>query len=140
MSEAYDNNNVFAKILRGELPCFRVHEDDHALAFMDVMPQTDGHVLVIPKKPARTLLDLDPADLAAMMPALHKVAHAAKTAMKADGITLHQFNEVAGGQAVFHVHFHILPRWDGVKLRPHSGIMAPKEQLAEWCERIKAAL
>lgn len=140
MSAAYDDGNVFAKILRGELPCFPVYEDDHALAFMDVMPQADGHVLVIPKKPARNILDIDAADLAAMMPAVQKVAHAVKKGMQADGITLRQLSEPAGGQIVFHLHFHILPRWDGVALRPHSGTMAPKEQLADFAERIKAAL
>lgn len=140
MSAAYDESNVFAKILRGELPCYKVHEDEHALAFMDIMPRADGHVLVIPKSPARNVLDIDPAALSAMMPAVQKVARAVHKAMKADGLTIQQFSEPAGGQVVFHLHVHVIPRWDGVALRPHTGDMAPKEKLAEFCERIRAAL
>lgn len=137
---AYDPQNVFAKILRGEIPCVKVFEDDTALAFMDIMPRADGHVLVIPKKAARNILDIDPADLAAIAPALTKVARAVKAGMGADGITLQQFSEPAGGQVVFHIHFHILPRWDGVKLRPHTGEMADPKVLEQHAQKIRGAL
>ncbi len=136
---AYDSNNIFAKILRGELPCEKVYEDDTVLAFMDIMPRADGHVLVIPKTPARTIIDIDAAFLAAMMPSVQKVARAVHYGMQADGLTLQQFSESAGGQVVFHLHFHILPRWDGVKLRPHTGEMANKDVLAAHAARIRAA-
>lgn len=137
---AYDSNNVFARILRGELPCVKVYEDAVALAFMDVMPRADGHVLVIPKKPARNILDIDAADLAAIAPALTKVARAVKAGMGADGLTIQQFSEPAGGQVVFHIHFHILPRWDEVKLRPHTGAMADPAELERHAAKIRAAL
>jgi histidine triad (HIT) family protein len=136
----YDPANVFARILRGELPSERVYEDEHTLAFMDVMPRADGHVLVIPKNPARNLLDAAPEDLARTIAAVQKVARAVKAGMKADGITLQQFNESAGGQVVFHLHFHILPRWEGVSLRPHTGAMAPPEELQRHAEAIRAGL
>ncbi len=136
----YDDSNVFAKILRGELPCQKVYETDHVLAFMDIMPRGDGHVLVIPKARARNILDVKPEDLAELMKAVQMVARAAKEAFSADGLTIQQFNEPAGGQVVFHLHFHILPRWDGVPLRPHTGEMAPKEALAKHASRIRAAL
>ncbi len=115
-SHAYDNDNIFAKILRGEMPCVNVCEDERTLAFMDIMPRAEGHVLVIPKGPARTLLDATPQDLAACMVTAQKVARAAMAAFGADGFTLLQANEAGGGQEVFHLHFHILPRWEGVKL------------------------
>jgi histidine triad (HIT) family protein len=136
---AYDPNNIFAKIIRGELPCHKVFEDEVAFAFMDIMPRADGHVLVIPKAAARGLLDIAPADLAALMPRVQKVARAAQKAMGADGLTLQQFNESAGGQVVFHLHFHILPRWEGVALRP-PGTMAPPELLAATAAKIAAAI
>src|SRR5262245_32041105 len=103
MAPDYDPNNIFAKILRGEAPCTRVYEDEFAFAFMDIMPRADGHVLVIPKTPARTLLDIEPADLSRFMPAVQKVAKAAQTAMAAEGLSIMQFNEAAGGQVVFHL-------------------------------------
>ena len=137
---AYDPNNVFAKILRGELPCEKVYEDEQTLAFMDVMPRADGHVLVIPKHAGRTLLDTPLPDPQATIATVQRVARAVKDGMKADGLTIQQFNEQAGGQVVFHLHFHILPRWDGVPLRPHTGEMAPKEALAEHARRIRHAL
>jgi histidine triad (HIT) family protein len=136
----YDSDNIFAKILRGEVPCEKVYEDEKTLAFMDVMPQADGHVLVLPKAPARNLLDSASADLAATIATVQKVARAVKTAMKADGLTIQQFNEAAGGQSVFHLHFHVLPRWDGVPLRRHSGEMAPKDALADHARKIRDAL
>jgi histidine triad (HIT) family protein len=137
---SYDPQNIFAKILRGEIPCLKVYEDDAALAFMDIMPRADGHVLVIPKAAARNLLDVDAQDLAAMSPAIVKVARAVKAGMNADGVTMQQFSETAGGQEVFHLHIHLLPRWDGVKLRPHTGEMAKKEDLERHAARIRAAL
>lgn len=137
---AYDPQNVFAKMLRGEIPCLKVYEDDAMLAFMDIMPRADGHVLAIPKAPARNLLDIDPAALAAMAPGLTKLAKAIVKATGADGMTMQQFSEPAGGQVVFHMHIHLLPRWDAVKLRPHTGEMAEKEELEKIAGKIRAAL
>jgi histidine triad (HIT) family protein len=139
MTTPYDPQNIFAKILRGELPCYKVAEDDAALAFMDIMPRADGHVLVIPKAPGRNLFDIDAAALAATMPLVKRVAIAAHKAMGADGITLMQANEKAGHQEVFHLHFHILPRWHGVELRI-PGTMGDKAVLAANAEKIRAAL
>lgn len=139
-NEPYDSDNVFAKILRGDLPAHKLYEDDDTFAFMDIMPRGDGHCLVIPKKPARNLLDVDAGSLAAVMRTVQKVSRAAVKAFNADGLTVQQFNEAAGGQIVFHLHVHILPRFDGVKLRPHTGEMADQKVLAEQAERIRAAL
>jgi len=133
---SYDSNNIFAKILRGEIPCVRVYEDDHTLAFMDVMPQAPGHVLVIPKTPSRNLLDADPTVLSALMPVVQKIANAVQEAFEADGIYIAQFNEPAAGQTVFHLHFHIVPRHEGAALKPHSGGMADVESLAAHAELI----
>ena len=140
MRPAYDDANIFARILRGEVPCHRVFEDEVALAFMDVMPRGDGHTLVIPKKPARGLLDLAPADLSALMPRVQKVAAAVVKAFDAGGFVLQQFNEAVGGQQVFHLHFHILPVFAGVLLRPHTGDMQKPDILAAQAERIRQAL
>ena len=137
---AYDPNNVFARILRGELPAQKVHEDEHTLAFMDIMPRGDGHVLVIPKTPARNILDVPAEALGPLFATVQKVAKAAKSAFDADGLTIQQFNESAGGQVVFHLHVHVIPRFDGVSLKPHTGQMAPSEQLAAQAERIRAKL
>jgi histidine triad (HIT) family protein len=134
----YDRNNVFAKILRGELPAEKVFEDENTLAFMDIMPRADGHVLVIPKNGARNILDASVPDLQATIATVQTVARAVKDALKADGITIQQFNEQAGGQVVFHLHFHILPRWEGVALRP-PGTMAPADTLGQHASRIRAA-
>jgi histidine triad (HIT) family protein len=136
----YEHSNIFAKIMRGEMPAQKVFEDDVAYAFMDIMPRADGHTLVIPKAPCRNLLDIAPADLSALMPRVQTVARAVKRAMRAEGITLQQFNESAGGQVVFHLHFHILPRWNGVSLRPHSGQMEKPDVLAGHAQKIRAAL
>ena len=140
MTAAYDPSNIFARILRGELPCEKIYEDQAALAFMDIMPRADGHVLVIPKAAARTILDIAPADLAGLMIGVQTVARAVKQAMGADGLTLQQFNESAGGQVVYHLHIHVLPRWNGVDLRPHSGTMAKPEELKIHADKIRAAL
>lgn len=137
---AYDDDNIFAKILRGEVPCYKVYEDDAALAFMDIMPQADGHVLVLPKHPARNLLDADPGMLGALIARVQLLARAVKEALAADGITILQYNEPAGGQTVFHLHFHIVPRWTGVPLRPHSGVVEKPETLEAFRNKIAAAL
>lgn len=137
---SYDTNNIFAKILRGEIPCHKVYEDEHTLAFMDVMPQADGHTLVIPKAPSRNLLDADPAALGALMATVQKVARATRQAFGAEGALIQQFNEPAAGQTVFHLHVHILPRSTGVALKPHSGKMADHALLAQHAEKIRHAL
>ena len=139
MSVAYDPQNIFAKILRGEIPAHKVYEDEVALAMMDIMPRAAGHTLVIPKQPARGLIDVDPENLAQLIKRVQHVAKAVKTAFGAEGLTLQQFNESAGGQVIFHLHFHILPRWDGVALRP-PGTMADNDRLKAQAEQIKAAL
>lgn len=134
----YDINNIFAKILRGEIPAHKVYEDENALAFMDIMPRCDGHVLVIPKSPARNILDITPEDLAKLMISTQIVAKGVMKAMGAEGITLQQFSESAGGQVVFHLHFHILPRFSEVKLKPHTGEMENPEVLKANAEKIRA--
>ena len=136
----YDPNNIFAKILRGEIPCHKLYEDEKTFAFMDVMPQADGHCLVIPKTGSRNLLTADPADLAALMVTVQKLANAVRKAFGAEGVLIQQFNEAAAGQTVFHTHFHVLPRPEGVALRPHSGKMADPELLKAQAEKIRAAL
>ncbi|MGF9561945.1 HIT family protein [Neorhizobium sp. JUb45] len=133
---AYDDGNIFAKILRGEIPCHRVYEDTDTLAFMDVMPQAPGHLLVIPKQPSRNMLDADPAVLAKTIAVVQKLARAAQDAFDADGIYIAQFNEPAAGQTVFHLHFHIVPRHEGEALKPHSGKMEDGEILAANAEKI----
>jgi histidine triad (HIT) family protein len=137
---AYDPNNIFAKILRGEIPCHRIYEDEHTLAFMDVMPQVDGHCLVIPKAASRNLLDADPAGFAPLMFVVQRVARAAKAALNSGGVQIRQYNEEAAGQTVFHLHFHILPMNEGHPLRPHSGKMADHAVLAKHAEMIRKAL
>ncbi|WP_409562611.1 HIT family protein [Hyphomicrobium sp. MC8b] len=137
---SYDNSNIFAKILRGEIPCHKVYEDADAIVFMDVMPQTSGHTLVVPKRPSRNLLDADPAVLAKIIPLVQKVAIAAKAAFNADGISIAQFNEPAGGQTVFHLHFHVMPRFEGKPLQLHARQMEDAAILAANAEKLKAAL
>jgi histidine triad (HIT) family protein len=136
----YDQNNLFAKILRGELPSYKVYEDDKALAFLDIMPRAPGHTLVLPKAAARNLFDVPPADLAHVMQVAQKVAKAAKDVFGADGITLQQFNEKAGGQVVFHLHVHVIPRKEGVALKPPASEKEKPEVLAAQAEKLKAAL
>jgi histidine triad (HIT) family protein len=138
-NSVYDSSNVFAKILRGEMPATKVYEDDVALAFMDIMPRADGHTLVIPKAAARNLLDIQPDALSGLIQRVQIVAKAAMTGMAAEGVSIQQFNESAGGQIVFHIHFHILPRWSGVQLRP-PGQMGDKAQIEANAEKIRAAL
>jgi histidine triad (HIT) family protein len=140
VTPAYDPNNIFAKMLRGEAPCTRLFEDEVSLAFMDIMPRADGHALIIPKSPARNLFDIPPDFLARFMPSVQRLALAAKAGMAAEGISVMQFNESAGGQVVFHLHFHILPRWTGVDLRPPGGPIAPADKLEPFAAKIRAAL
>jgi histidine triad (HIT) family protein len=137
---AYDANNIFAKILRGELPCYKVYEDDHVLAFLDIMPRAPGHTLVLPKAPARNLLDVQPEDLAAVAVATQKIASAAMKVFAADGITLQQFNEGAGGQVVFHLHVHVIPRKAGVPMKPPASAKEKPEVLADHALKLAAAL
>jgi histidine triad (HIT) family protein len=140
MTESYDDANVFAKILRGELPSHRIYETDRVLAFMDVMPRGEGHALVIPKAKARNILDAEPDELAHLIKAVQIVARASKEAFGADGVTIQQFNESAGGQVVFHLHVHVIPRKQGVALKPPASEKEKPEVLAEQAEKLKAAL
>jgi histidine triad (HIT) family protein len=135
----YDDQNVFAKILRGELPGHKVYEDDKTVAFMDIMPRVDGHALVIPKAASRNLLDAEPADLQHAIAVVQKIAKAAKSAFEADGIAIWQFSEASAGQVVFHTHFHILPCREGVEMRP-PGQMGDQAVLVAHAERLRAAL
>ena len=137
---AYDHNNIFAKILRGEIPCHKVYEDDKALAFLDIMPRAPGHTLVLPKAPARNILDVAPGDLARVMTVAQKLAKAAMKAFEADGVTMQQFNEGAGGQVVFHLHLHIIPRKTGIAMKPPASEKEKPEVLAEQAKRLAAAV
>ena len=137
---AYNPNNIFAKILRGELPCHKIDEDDHTLAFMDIMPRSPGHALVIPKVPARNILDIAPEALSHTIVAVQRLAKASKAAFAADGITIMQFSEAAGGQVVFHLHFHVLPRHEGVALLPPGANIEADDKLAANAETLRRAL
>ena len=136
----YDPDNIFGKIIKGDIPSHKVFEDDDTLAFMDVMPQSRGHTLVIPKTGSRNLLDADPQVLANLIQKTQKIARAVLAAMNADGLRIMQFNEAPAGQTVFHLHFHIIPVYDGVALKPHSGDMADAKELADQAESIRSAL
>ena len=136
----YDPDNIFAKILSGDFPAHKVYEDDVAIAILDIMPQAAGHTLVIPKSASRNLLDADVEALSKLMPVIQKISHAVKSAFAADGIHIQQFNEAAAGQTVFHLHFHIIPRHDGVRIKPHSGEMEDQDVLAAHAQKIKDAL
>ncbi len=138
--ESYDQNNVFAKILRGELPAHKVYEDARAFAFLDIMPRAPGHTLVIPKAPARNILDIDPDDLAHLIKTTQTIARAAVTAFAADGITIQQFNEPAGGQVVFHLHVHVIPRKIGIALKPPASFKEEAAVLADHAHKLAAAL
>jgi histidine triad (HIT) family protein len=137
---AYDSNNIFAKILRGEFPCYKVYEDDHVLAFLDIMPRTPGHTLVIPKAPARTILDISAEDFAHVARGSRTIAHAAMKAFNADGITVQQFSEAAGGQVVFHLHMHVMPRHDGIALLPPASRKEDTKVLEDNATKLIAAL
>ncbi|MEM5500826.1 HIT family protein [Ahrensia kielensis] len=136
----YDPNNIFNKIIAGEIPSHKVYEDDDTFAFMDVMPESDGHCLVIPKTGSRNLLDAAPMTLGGLIVVTQKIAVAVKKAFNADGIIIRQFNEEPAGQTVFHLHFHIIPRYEGVPLKRHTGEMADHELLATHAEKIRNAL
>lgn len=136
----YDPNNIFAKILRGELPSYKVFEDDNVLAFLDIMPRAPGHTLVVPKNPARTIIDITPGDLTHVMKATQRIARAALQVFAADGITIQQFNEPAGGQVVFHLHVHVLPRKNGVPLKPPLSFKEEPAVLTDQAARLAAAL
>ncbi len=140
MTTSYDPENVFAKILRGELPAHKVYEDADTLAFMDIMPRGAGHCLVIPKKPARNILDIEPSSLAAVARTTQKIAQAEMKAFGADGVSVQQFNETAGGQVVFHLHIHVIPRHDGVTLNPPGGPIESSDDLAANAQKLRAAL
>jgi histidine triad (HIT) family protein len=137
---SYDPNNIFAKILRGELPAHKVFEDDKAFAFLDIMPRAPGHTLVIPKSPARTILDISPAELAHVIKVAQTVARAAMTVFEADGLTIQQFNESASGQVVFHLHFHIIPCRNGVKLKSPASFKEDPVVLSDQASKLSAAL
>lgn len=138
----YDKNNIFAKILRGDIPCAKVFEDEHTLALMDVFPQTRGHVLVIPKnEQTRNILDVSGETLGFVMTTVQKISRAVNTALKPNGIVVTQFNGASAGQTIFHLHIHILPRYQGANMCTHaSGQMADMEELKELADKIKAAL
>jgi histidine triad (HIT) family protein len=137
---AYDANNLFAKILRGELPCYKVYEDDKTLAFLDIMPRAPGHVLVLPKAPARNILDISPDDLTHVIKVAQKIAKVSVETFGADGITIQQFNESAGGQVVFHLHVHVIPRKNGVAMKPPASEKAAPDVLADQAKQLVAAL
>ena len=136
----YDTSNIFAKILRGEIPAVKVYEDDRTLAFMDVMPEAEGHVLVVPKESAQDILSLSPEGLTAMMATVQKVAKAVDRALSPGGILLKQYNRAPAGQSVFHVHFHIVPHWEGVAMAPHGKVMVEAARLEPIAAKIRSEL
>jgi histidine triad (HIT) family protein len=137
---AYDQTNIFAKILRGEIPCHKVYEDEKSLAFLDIMPRAPGHVLVIPKAPARNILDIAPDDLAHVMKIAQRIAKVSVDVFGADGVTLQQFSESAGGQVVFHLHVHVIPRKEGIALKPPASVKEAPDVLKEQAAKLAAAL
>ncbi len=136
----YDPNNVFARIVRGELPCHRVHEDEHTLAFMDLMPQSEGHTLIIPKQAGETILDTPSVSVEAAIRVTQRIAQAVQTAFAPKGLIVTQFNGSAAGQTVFHLHFHVIPVYGPGGLGIHARQMADAEVLARHADRIRAAL
>ena len=137
---AYDNNNPFAKILRGEFPCYKVYENDHVLAFLDIMPRCPGHTLVIPKAPARNILDIKADDFVHVARAAHTIANAAMKAYKADGMTIQQFSEPASGQMVYHLHMHVMPRFEGIALLAPASRKEDAKVLEDNAAKLIAAL
>jgi histidine triad (HIT) family protein len=139
---AYDDANIFAKIIRGEAPCARIYEDEEALAFLDLFPQSRGHALVISKtSEARNLLDIEPEALQRLMPRVQKVARGLRAALNPDGLVVTQFNGAPAGQTVFHLHFHIIPRYDGQAMAGHGGAkMADAAELAGLAREIAAKI
>jgi histidine triad (HIT) family protein len=136
----YDPNNPFAKILRGEFPSYKVYEDTHTLAFLDIMPRAPGHTLVIPKAAARNILDISQDDFGHVARTAHTIANAAKAAFAADGITVMQFSEPASGQEVYHLHMHVIPRMNGVALLPAAAKREDAEVLKANAAKLIAAL
>ncbi len=134
---AYDPNNIFAKMLKGEIPCHKIYEDDDTLAFLDIMPRTEGHALVITKEPAADLFAVSAEGLAKLMAVVQKLAPRIKDAVGADGVLVQQFNGAAAGQTVFHLHVHIVPIKEGVPVKPHAGDMADQAELAATAEKIR---
>ena len=137
---AYDENNIFAKVLRGEIPCHKIYEDDDTLAFLDIMPRADGHALVITKEKAQDLFDLSPSGLAKLMAVVQKLAPKISEAIGAEAVLIQQFNGAAAGQTVFHLHVHIIPRKERQALKPHAGEMADQTALAVTAEKIRKTL
>jgi histidine triad (HIT) family protein len=137
---AYEPNNIFAKILRGEIPCHKVYEDDKVLAFLDIMPRAPGHTLVIPKSPVRNILDVAPDDFAHVMKVAQRIAKVSVDAFGADGVTLNQYSEGAGGQVVFHLHVHVIPRKNGIAMKPPASVKEQPEVLKEQAAKLAKAL
>jgi len=137
---AYDPSNIFSKIIKGEIPSHKVYEDADVLVMMDIFPQSKGHVLIIPKAASRNLLDADPAVLARTIPLVQRVARAAQKALNPDGIRVVQFNEAPAGQSVFHLHFHVIPVYEGVEIGRHGQGKADDAELAAQAKAIAAAL
>jgi histidine triad (HIT) family protein len=137
---AYDPNNIFAKILRGEIPCHKLYEDENTLAFLDIMPRTEGHALVVTKEKARDLFDIKPEALGKLMAVVQKLAPKIKEAVGADGVLIQQFNGASAGQTVFHLHVHIVPRKEGEALKPHAGQIGEQAKLAATAEKIRKRL
>jgi histidine triad (HIT) family protein len=136
----YDPNNPFAKILRGELPSYKVYENDRTFAFLDIMPRAPGHTLIVPKAAVRNILDIAGDDLAGLMTTTQMIARAAMTVFNADGLTIQQFNEPAGGQVVFHLHIHVIPRKTGVALKPPASVREDPAVLSGQAQKLAAAL
>jgi histidine triad (HIT) family protein len=137
---AYDDKNIFARILRGEIPAHKVYDDEHAIAIMDVMPRGQGHTLVMPKAPSRNILDIGAHDLQHLMIAAQRIAHAVKKAFDADGVSIALYAEPAGGQSVFHTHVHVIPRFEGIGLKPHGGKMENPQVLSDNAAKIRGVL
>jgi len=137
---AYDPDNIFAKIIRGEIPCVKIYEDEHTFAFLDVMPQAEGHTLVVSKEPAQNIFELSPVGAATLIASVQKIAAAVKKALGAPGIMLVQLNGEAAGQSVFHIHFHIIPRTGGIDLKFHAREMADPKAQEAIAVKIRAAL
>ncbi|MEM7400096.1 MAG: HIT family protein [Pseudomonadota bacterium] len=137
---AYDPENIFAKILKGDIPCHKLYEDDDTLAFLDIMPRTEGHALVITKEPAVDLFGITPEGLGKLMGVVQKLAPKIRDAVGAEGVLIQQFNGAVAGQTVFHLHVHIVPRKDGVPLRPEGAEMADPEALKATADKIQAVL
>ena len=137
---AYDENNIFAKILRGEIPCHRIYEDDDTLAFLDIMPRSEGHALVITKEKAENLFDISPSGLSKLMAVVRKLAPKIRDAVGADGVLIAQFNGEAAGQTVFHLHVHIIPRKEGMALKPEGAGMADQQMLAATAAKIRQSM